>query len=35
MTRLLAPVARFAGVLMIVMISGSCGFVIGAALATN
>lgn len=34
MSRLLAPVARFTGVLMIVMISVSCGFVLGVALAT-
>jgi hypothetical protein len=35
MTRLLARVARFAGVLMIIMVSASCGFVIGAAVSLS
>lgn len=31
MSRFLAPIARFTGVLMVILISSSCGFVIGVA----
>lgn len=35
MGRALGVLARFAGPLMIVMISGSCGFVLGVAAASG